>query len=129
MNIETKLVLKNIEKNKKRTVFTIISVILCTLLIATTILVMTSIRTSVKENTTNYHFAIKDLDVEEFNKIKDKKYIEFIYIQKNNQGQLVEIKELEKPLKNNDKINTYIRYNDIKKTYKYSNDIIRTLQF
>lgn len=129
MNIETKLVLKNIEKNKKRTVFTIISVILCTLLIATTILVMTSIRTSVKENTTNYHFAIKDLDVEEFNKIKDKKYIECIYIQKNNQGQLVEIKELEKPLKNNDKINTYIRYNDIKKTYKYSNDIIRTLQF
>ncbi|MCI8654876.1 MAG: hypothetical protein HFJ48_03255 [Clostridia bacterium] len=52
-----------------------------------------------------------------------------VYIQKNNQGQLVEIKELEKPLKNNDKINTYIRYNDIKKTYKYSNDIIRTLQF
>lgn len=44
MKIETKLALNNIKKNKRRTLYTTISLILCTALILTTILLISSIK-------------------------------------------------------------------------------------
>lgn len=113
MKIETKLALKNISKNKKRTIFTIISVILCTFLLFTATLVISSIRNGIDESLTrnkkDYHFAIKNLSSEDFNKIKDKNYIETIDI------------------RNND--NIYLKFTNVHNVCKYCNDIISTLNF
>ncbi len=85
MKIETKLTLNNIRKNPKRTIFTSISIILCTFLIFTVMLIISSIRNGIDEALTSdgndYYFAIKNLSIDDFNKIKDKEYIDTIYIQ------------------------------------------------
>lgn len=75
----------------------------------------------------DYHFIIRNLDYNSFNKIKDQKYIDKIYIQEEDEKKLT---ELQKPFsypntKNN--INIYIKFNDIKKTCSYSTQIIQTL--
>jgi len=65
MKVETKLALNNIKKNNKRTMYTIISLILCTTLILTTMLLVSSIRNGVSENFdteySDYHVILKDL--------------------------------------------------------------------
>ena len=131
MKIETKLALKNMKKNKKRSVFTTVSIMLCTVLIFTTLILISSIRNGISENIeteyNDYHFIIRNLDVNSFNKIKDKEYIDKIYIQEDGEKKL---KEIEKPytslnIKND--INVYIKFNNIKKTPTYSTDIIQTL--
>ena len=131
MKIETKLALNNMKKNKKRSVFTTVSIMLCTVLIFTTLILISSIRNGISENIeteyNDYHFIIRNLDVNSFNKIKDKEYIDKIYIQEDGEKKL---KEIEKPytslnIKND--INVYIKFNNIKKTPTYSTDIIQTL--
>ena len=86
MKIETKLALNSLKRNKKRTLYTTISLILCTALILTTILLISSIRNGVSENFdteyNDYHIILKNLSPERFNKIKNKTYIDKIYIQK-----------------------------------------------
>ncbi len=47
MKIETKLTLNNMKKNIKRTVFTTISIILCSVLIFTTLIIISSIRNGI----------------------------------------------------------------------------------
>ena len=75
MKIETKLALNNIKKNKRRTLYTTISLILCTALILTTILLISSIKKGVSENIdteyNDYHVVLKDLSPERFNTIKN----------------------------------------------------------
>ena len=131
MKIETKLALNNMKKKKKRSVFTTVSIMLCTVLIFTTLILISSIRNGISENIeteyNDYHFIIRNLDVNSFNKIKDKEYIDKIYIQEDGEKKL---KEIEKPytslnIKND--INVYIKFNNIKKTPTYSTDIIQTL--
>ena len=131
MKIETKLALNNMKKNKKRSVFTTVSIMLCTVLIFTTLILISIIRNGISENIeteyNDYHFIIRNLDVNSFNKIKDKEYIDKIYIQEDGEKKL---KEIEKPytslnIKND--INVYIKFNNIKKTPTYSTDIIQTL--
>ena len=77
MKIETKLALNSLKRNKKRTLYTTISLILCTALILTTILLISSIRNGVSENFdteyNDYHIILKNLSPERFNKIKNKK--------------------------------------------------------
>ena len=77
MKIEGRLIYSNMKKNMRRTIFTTISIILCSFLIFTTILVISSIRNGITENIENdyndYHFMIKDLDLNSFNIIKDLK--------------------------------------------------------
>ena len=131
MNIETRLTLNNIKRNRKRTLFTIISIALCTVLIFITILLVSSIRNGITENIeteyNDYHIAIKNLDLENFNKIKNKEYIDKIYIKDQNSEQL---KQLEKPyelVNSYDEINVYIKYKDIRKTCEYSTDIIQII--
>lgn len=98
MKIETKLTFNNIRKNFKRTIYTTISIILCSFLIIATILIATSIGTGIKENIASeyrdYHFIIRNLDIDSFNKIKDKEYIEQFYLQENDEGQLYKLEEL-----------------------------------
>ena len=75
MKIETKLALNSLKRNKKRTSYTTISLILCTALILTTILLISSIRNGVSENFdteyNDYHIILKNLSPERFNKIKN----------------------------------------------------------
>ena len=70
MNIETRLTLNNIKRNRKRTLFTIISIALCTVLIFITILLVSSIRNGITENIeteyNDYHVAIKKFRYRDF---------------------------------------------------------------
>ncbi len=129
MKIETKLILKNINKNKKRTLFTTISIILCTFLIFTAMLVISSIRNGIDEslasNGRDYHFAIKNLSIEDFNKIKDKNYIEEIEIQKS--GDSNELQDQDNNSIENDNIDVYLKFTDIHSVCKFCNDIVTTL--
>ena len=133
MKIQTQLLFNNIKINIKRTIFTTISIALCTFLILTTLLVISSIRNGINENIdtqyNDYHFIIKDLDRDSFNKIKDKEYINKIYVQENGEEPLKELDKIHNPFDNNNSINVYIKYDNVKQTYKYSTDIIQTLGF
>ena len=130
MKIQTKLLFNNMKMNIKRTIFTTISIALCTFLILTTLLVISSIRNGINENIdtqyNDYHFIIKDLDIDSLNKIKDKEYINKIYVQENDEEPL---QEFDKTFNYSNKINVYIKYNTVKQTYKNSTDIIQTLGF
>lgn len=131
MKIETKLTFNNMKKNIKRTIYTTISIALCSFLIISTLLVATSISTSFKENIASkyndYHFVIRNIDLDSFNKIKDKEYISQIYLQENNEGQLYEIDNLPDSFQIVDGINIYIKYDNYKKTCVYTNNILETL--
>ena len=133
MKIETKLTFNNIRKNFKRTIYTTISIILCSFLIIATILIATSIGTGIKENIASeyndYHFIIKNLDLASFNKIKDKEYIEQFYLQENDEGQLYKLEELPDSFNMENGMNVYIKYDNFKKTASYTNDIFRTLNY
>lgn len=131
MKIETQLTFNNIRKNIKRTIYTTISIALCSFLIIATLLVATSISSSFKENIAqkynDYYFLIKNINLDRLNKIKAKEYIEQIYLQENNEGQLYEIDNLPDSFKITDGINIYIKYDNYKKTCVYTNDILETL--
>ena len=131
MKIETKLTFNNMKKNIKRTIYTTISVALCAFLIITTLLVATSISDSFNENIdskyNDYHFVIRNIDLDSFNKIKNKEYINQIYLQENDEGQLYEIDNLPDSFQIIDGINIYIKYDNYKKTCAYTNNIFETL--
>ena len=131
MKIETKLTFNNMKKNIKRTIYTTISIALCAFLIITTLLVATSINNSFNENIDNkyndYHFVIRNIDLDSFNKIKNKEYINQIYLQENDEGQLYEIDNLPDSFQIIDGINIYIKYDNYKKTCTYTNNIFQTL--
>ena len=133
MKIETKLTFNNIRKNFKRTIYTTISIILCSFLIIATILITTSIGTGIKENIASeyrdYHFIIRNLDIDSFNKIKDKEYIEQFYLQENDEGQLYKLEELPVSFNMENGMNVYIKYENYKKITSYTNDIFRTLDY
>ena len=131
MKIEIKLALNNMKKNKKRTIFNILSIALCSCLIFTTILIITSIRESIKEkvNTAykDFHFIIKDISIDDFDKLKTKKYIDKIYIKEDGKETLKQVDASYNPSNNN--LNVYIKYINAKDSYKNSSDIIQTLNF
>ena len=131
MKIETKLTFNNMKKNIKRTIYTTISIALCAFLIITTLLVATSISESFNKNISSkyndYHFIIRNIDLDSFNKIKNKEYINQIYLQENDEGQLYEIDNLPDSFQIIDGINIYIKYDNYKKTCAYTNNILQTL--
>ena len=131
MKIETKLTFNNMKKNIKRTIYTTISIALCAFLIITTLLVTTSISNSLNENISSkyndYHFVIRNIDLDSFNKIKDKEYIAQIYLQENDEGQLYEIDNLPASFQITNGINIYIKYDNYKKVCTYTNNILETL--
>ena len=132
MNIETKLTFNNIKKNRKRTLFTIISITLCTVLIFTTILLVSSIRNGITDNIetegNDYQLEIINLDIETFNKIKNNDNIDKIYIQYKDNEQ---VEQLEKPYEltnSDDEINVYIKFKNIRKTCEYATEIIQMVE-
>lgn len=128
MKTETKLALNSIKKNSKRSIFTIISILLCTVLIFTTMILISSIKNGIYENMEeqykDYHFVIKNLSTEQFNKIKDQKYIDKIYIQQKDNSPLREVDTSFIPQNNT---TVYLKYINIKKVCTYTTDIIRIL--
>lgn len=133
MKIERKITIKNMRKNIKRTIYTTISIALCTFLIFTTLILISSIRNGINEGTNiqynDYDFIIKGLNTDEFSQIKDKSYIDKIYIQEDDDEPLKESDEIDNLFNNTDTINVYIKYKNVKETYKYSSNIIQTLQY
>lgn len=131
MKTELKLTLNNLKSNIKRTLFTIISIMLCSILIFTTTILVSSIKNGIIEisekEKNDYHVILKDLSNKDFEKIKNKEYIEKIYIQKINDTELTEV-DKNYVIKDNEKnLNIYIRYINVKDVCKYSNDILQTL--
>lgn len=128
MRIETRLAMNNMKTNKKRTLYTAISLTLCTTLILTTILLISSIRNGVSENSNNdyndYHIILKDLTVEKFNKIKNKPYIEKMYIQQNEEEPLKKVNSSYSP---EGKTTVYLKYKNINKICEYTDDILEEL--
>lgn len=128
MKIETKLAFKNMIKNKKRTIFTCISLVLCSTLILTTLILVSSIKNGASEsfNTeyNDYHFIINSLSPERFNTIKSKKYIDKIYIQKSENSPMERVDSSYIPTGN---VKVYLKYDNIKNVCNYSNDIISDL--
>ena len=127
MKTELKLTLNNLKINIKRTLFTIISIMLCSILIFTTTILVSSIKNGIIEisekEKNDYHVILKDLSNKDFEKIKNKEYIEKIYIQKINDTELTEV-DKNYVMKDNEKnLNIYIRYKNVKDVCKYSNDI------
>lgn len=111
MKVEAKLAINSMKRNKKRTFFTIISIVLCTALIFTTFIVISSIKNGITQNVetqyNDYHFIIRNVPSESLSKIKDKKYIEKIYVQEYGKDKIEEInKENSYNLEKN--INIYI---------------------
>ncbi|MCI8655005.1 MAG: ABC transporter permease [Clostridia bacterium] len=130
MKVEKKIALKNMKKNVKRIIFTTMSIVLCTFLILTTMIIISSIRNSMTEITEtrykDYHFVIKDTDQNSLNLIKDKEYIEKIYVQEVGKEELHEITK-ETTYNTENDINIYIKYINARYTYKYSSNIVQTL--
>ena len=142
MKIEAKLALNNMRKNKKRTLYTTISLILCTMLILTTLILISSIRNGVSENFeteyNDYHVILKDLSPERFNSIKNKPYIDKIYIQENENTSLEKVDTSYIPQENalekvdtsyipQENVTVYLKYNNIKNVCSYSENIIGSL--
>lgn len=131
MKTELKLTLNNLKSNIKRTLFTIISIMLCSILIFTTTILVSSIKNGIIEisekEKNDYHVILKDLSNKDFEKIKNKEYIEKIYIQKINDTELTEVDKNYVMNDNEKNLNIYIRYKNVKDVCKYSNDILQTL--
>ena len=128
MKIEAKLAVNNMRKNKRRTIYTTISLILCTALILTTIILISSIRNGVSENFdteyNDYHIILKNLSPERFNTIKNKTYIDKIYIQTEENEPIERVDKTYNPTEN---VTVYIKYDNIKNVCTYSENILENL--
>ena len=95
--------------------YTIISLILCTTLILTTMLLVSSIRNGVSENFdteyNDYHVILKDLSAERFERIRNKEYIDKIYIKKNENAPL---EKVDSSYELGENSSVYLKYKDIK---------------
>ena len=130
MKVEAKLAINSMKRNKKRTFFTIISIVLCTALIFTTFIVISSIKNGITQNVetqyNDYHFIIRNVPSESLSKIKDKKYIEKIYVQEYGKDKIEEINK-ESSYNSEKNINIYIKYKEARKLCVNTTDIIKTL--
>lgn len=74
MNIWKRLAIKNLKMNKKRTISTIIGIILSTALICGTATLIASLQKTLIQNAINetgyYHVKLQDLQEEEINQVK-----------------------------------------------------------
>lgn len=99
-------------------------------MIFTTTILVSSIKNGIIEisekEKNDYHVILKDLSNKDFEKIKNKEYIEKIYIQKMNDTELTEV-DKNYVMKDNEENNIYVRYKNVKDVCKYSNDILQTL--
>lgn len=125
MKIEVKIAKKEIKRNIKREIYTIISIILCTILITTFTTVITSVKKGIDESfakeNNNYHLMIKNINIEDLNKIKSEDFVDKIYIKDDKDESLKEL--VNENIDNN--TNIYIKYKNIKKVCNYTTKIIK----
>lgn len=134
MKIESRLAINNIKRNIRRTFYTIVSLSLCIFLIFTTMFVVYSIRNGIDGITNNeysdYHVKIKNVTIDNFNKIKELDYIDTIYVQSNQDNSLHKIDEIDDSFFDSlDTFNIFIKFKNIKKACVNLNDLIETLNF
>lgn len=83
MNVLKRLALKNLKMNKKRTISTIIGIILSVALICGTATLITSVQKTLIQNAINetgyYHVKLSDLNQEEVNTVKNNRDIKEIF--------------------------------------------------
>ena len=83
MNVLNKLTLKSLQMNKKRTIVTIIGIILATSLLTAVITMVVSFRATMieyeKEDAGNYHYVFEDVPYEDLKYFKNNTNIEEIY--------------------------------------------------
>ncbi len=86
MNILNKLTIKNLKLNKKRTIVTIIGIILSVALICAVTSMVSSFRESLIRyeinRNGNFHYTVSNIDSTKLNEIKNNRNIEKIYISK-----------------------------------------------
>lgn len=132
MKIETKLAFKYIQKNKKRALLTLISIILCVILILTTMLLISSIKNGINQiietEYNDYHIVIRDANTNDFDIIKSKQYVENIYIKENDSEQIIEANNLPDITKLNNNFDIYTKYTNVKDVCKNSTDLINSLR-
>ena len=84
MNLLNKLTIKNLRLNKKRTIVTIIGIILSVALLTAVTSMFFSARSSLirfeKREKGNYHYGFNDVPVENINEFKQNRKIEKIYL-------------------------------------------------
>ncbi|MCM1370941.1 MAG: ABC transporter permease [Clostridium sp.] len=102
MNILNKLTIKNLKLNKKRTIVTIIGIILSTALICAVAGMITSFQGTLIENAKktdgNYHISFKDVPNEELKYIENNREVKAFYLIQNlGYAPLKEIKNEDKP--------------------------------
>ncbi len=83
MNVLKRLALKNLKMNKKRTISTVIGIILSTALICGTATLVTSFQKTLVQNAINetgyYHLKLEGLNQEEIKDVKANRDIKDIY--------------------------------------------------
>ena len=83
MNLLKRLALKNLKMNKKRTISTIIGIILSTALICGTATLITSVQKTLIQNAINetgyYHVKLQDLEQKEITEIKNNRDVKSIF--------------------------------------------------
>lgn len=83
MNIIKKLVIKNLMLNKKRTIVSIIGIILAIALLTALFTITGSFRTSIiereKEQNGNYHICFQDVEPSDVEKFKQNRYVANVY--------------------------------------------------
>lgn len=129
MRIERKICHTNIRKRFKRTMYTSVSMLLCTILICTSMFLFSSFNGIINDISENeykdYHFVVRDVNYNEIVKIKNKQYIDEIYCQEKD-GNLIKLSE-NRELNKKEKFNIYIKYRESSNSLKYSKDIINEL--
>lgn len=83
MNIIKRLALKNLKMNKKRTISTVIGIILSTALICGTATLITSVQKTLIQNAVNetgyYHVKLQDLKEDEIKQVQNNRDIKEIF--------------------------------------------------
>ena len=132
MDIECKLSINNMLKNWKRTTYTTISIILCSILIFITMTLTVSIKNGVEQSVetqyNDYHIVLKNQTKSDFEKIKYKDYISKMYIQSQNDDKIIEINKPFDLPNNFDIFNIYIKYINDRDVCDFTTDIAKILK-
>ena len=102
MNILKKLTLKNLKLNKKRTIVTIVGIMLSTALICAVAGMITSVQKTLinyaKSHSGNYHVCFKNIPNDELKYIKENKNVQDYFLSKNvGYGKLEKVENEYKP--------------------------------
>ena len=135
MKIENKLAINSLKKYKKRYLYITISIILGSFLLFTTMLLISSIKSGMTEainkeydDYNGYHVEMNNVQLGYINIIKEKEYVDTIYIQIDDEEKIKEIESIDSSkLESANFIKIYIKFKNAKDTCTNVDDIIETL--